>query len=113
MQISFDRKTITNCLQQNFVLPTFQRDYKWELKHLQDLMSDIQDSFFDNWEPDHGRRTVLGYAPYFLGTIIVTPVAEGANLIVDGQQRITTPNLYSLLLSSDEKFKPRSKHILY
>ena len=39
MQISFDRKTITNCLQQNFVLPTFQRDYKWELKHLQDLMS--------------------------------------------------------------------------
>ncbi|HGG9062211.1 TPA: DUF262 domain-containing protein, partial [Enterobacter hormaechei subsp. xiangfangensis] len=90
MQISFDRKTITNCLQQNFVLPTFQRDYKWELKHLQDLMSDIQDSFFDNWEPDHGRRTVLGYAPYFLGTIIVTPVAEGANLIVDGQQRITT-----------------------
>ncbi|HEJ0330412.1 TPA: DUF262 domain-containing protein [Serratia marcescens] len=90
MQISFDRKTITNCLQQNFVLPTFQRDYKWELKHLQDLMSDIQDSFFDNWEPEHGRRTVLGYAPYFLGTIIVTPVADGANLIVDGQQRITT-----------------------
>ncbi|WP_117590533.1 DUF262 domain-containing protein [Pectobacterium carotovorum] len=90
MQISFDRKTITNCLQQNFVLPTFQRDYKWELKHLQDLMSDIQDSFFDNWEQEHGRRTVLGYAPYFLGTIIVTPVADGANLIVDGQQRITT-----------------------
>ncbi|EOC1338421.1 DUF262 domain-containing protein [Cronobacter dublinensis] len=90
MQISFDRKTITNCLQQNFVLPTFQRDYKWELKHLQDLMSDIQDSFFDNWEPEHGRRTVLGYAPYFLGTIIVTPVEDGANLIVDGQQRITT-----------------------
>lgn len=90
MQISFDRKTITNCLQQNFVLPTFQRDYKWELKHLQDLMSDIQDSFFDNWEPQHGRKSVLGYAPYFLGTIIVTPVAEGANLIVDGQQRITT-----------------------
>lgn len=45
MQITFDRKTVNECLRQKFSLPTFQRDYKWELKHLTDLLTDIRESF--------------------------------------------------------------------
>ncbi|GLT23230.1 hypothetical protein GCM10007933_26930 [Zoogloea oryzae] len=96
MQITFDRKTVNTCLQQKFVLPTFQRDYKWEAKHLQELLTDIQEAFLSSWKPGHGRKDVLGYDNYFLGTIITTPVAQGGNAIVDGQQRITT---LTLLLS--------------
>lgn len=90
MQITFDRKTVNNCLQQKFVLPTYQRDYKWEAKHLQELLNDIQEAFLTSRKPNHGRRDVLGYEPYFLGTIITTQVAQGGKAIVDGQQRITT-----------------------
>ena len=90
MDITFDRKTVNTCLQQKFVLPTYQRDYKWEAKHLQELLTDIQEAFLSSWKPTHGRRDVLGYDAYFLGTIITTQVGQGGKAIVDGQQRITT-----------------------
>jgi len=93
MQITFDRKTVNTCLQQRFVLPTYQRDYKWELKHLQDLIADVQEAFLSARKPTDGRRDVLGYEPYFLGTIITTPVDQGGKAIVDGQQRIATLTL--------------------
>lgn len=93
MQITFDRKTVNTCLQQKFVLPTYQRDYKWESKHLHELLSDIQEAFLACWKPAHGRKDVLGYDSYFLGTIITTQVAQGGKAIVDGQQRITTLTL--------------------
>ncbi|KIF81809.1 DUF262 domain-containing protein [Noviherbaspirillum autotrophicum] len=96
MQITFDRKTVNTCLQQKFVLPTYQRDYKWTVKHLQELLTDIQEAFLSTWKPNHGRQDVLGYDSYFLGTIITTQVAQGGKAIVDGQQRITT---LTLLLS--------------
>jgi uncharacterized protein with ParB-like and HNH nuclease domain len=93
MQITFDRKTVNNCLQQKFVLSTYQRDYKWETKHLHELLNDIQEAFLTSRKPHHGRRDVLGYEPHFLGTIITTQVAQGGKAIVDGQQRITTLSL--------------------
>jgi hypothetical protein len=96
MQITFDRRTINACLQQRFILPTYQRDYKWEAKHLQDLLNDVQEAFLSAHDPTHGRQDVLGYEPYFLGTIITTTVDHGAKAIIDGQQRITT---LTLLLS--------------
>lgn len=93
MQITFDRKTVNTCLQQKFVLPTYQRDFKWEVKHLQELMTDVQEAFLGEWQNTHGRRDVLGYESYFLGTIITTQVTQGGKAIVDGQQRITTLTL--------------------
>lgn len=93
MQITFDRKTVNTCLQQKFVLPTYQRDYKWESKHLHELLSDIQEAFLACWKPAHGRKDVLGYDSYFLGTIITTQVGQGGKAIVDGQQRVTTLTL--------------------
>ncbi|HDR9486723.1 TPA: DUF262 domain-containing protein [Burkholderia aenigmatica] len=90
MDITFDRRTVAQCLQQRFALPTYQRDYKWEVKHLQELLTDVQESFLANYDPTHGRIEVAKYSPYFLGTIITTPAESGQRAIVDGQQRITT-----------------------
>jgi len=90
MEISADRRTVHQCLEQRFSLPSYQREYKWELKHFQELLLDIQEAFFENYEENHGRNAVAKYDPYFLGTIITTPAPDGMRTIVDGQQRITT-----------------------
>ena len=93
MDITFDRKTVGACLQQRFCLPTYQREYKWAVKHLFELITDIQDEFFEAYEDKHGRSEVGNYPPYFLGTIITTPEGEGRRGIIDGQQRLTTLTL--------------------
>jgi hypothetical protein len=108
VQITFDRKTVNTCLQQRFVLPTYQRDYKWEVKHLEDLVNDVQEAFVSARNPTDGRRDVLGYEPYFLGTIITTPVDKGGKAIVDGQQRITT---LSMLLCCAHRFSRRDAQL--
>lgn len=90
MEISSDRRSVHQCLEQRFSLPTYQREYKWELKHFQDLLQDILEAFFAEYSPAHGRSNVANYARYFLGTIITTSSTDGQRTIVDGQQRITT-----------------------
>jgi hypothetical protein len=90
MDISFDRRNVSQCLQQRFTLPTYQREYKWEVKHLHELLTDVQETFFANYRPEHGRAEVAKYGSYFLGTIITTPSNDGSRAIVDGQQRLTT-----------------------
>ncbi|EPO5087735.1 DUF262 domain-containing protein [Enterobacter hormaechei] len=102
--MSIEQKYISTCLQQKFNLPTYQRDYKWGMNQLQDLMSDIQHTFLSQWKNDHGRESILNYKDYFLGSIIVAPGLNGGKIIIDGQQRVTTLTLilcyfhrYSLL----------------
>lgn len=90
MDITFDRRTLQTALLQRFTLPTYQRDYRWESKHLQELLTDIQEQFLSNYESSHGRAEVAVYSPYFLGTIITTNGAAGKRSIIDGQQRLTT-----------------------
>lgn len=106
MQITFDRKTVNTCLQQKFILPSYQRDYKWEIKHIQELLTDIQEAFLSSWKAGHGRKDILGYDSYFLGTIITTQVAQGGKAIVDGQQRITTLTLLLSYVHRLNKKKP-------
>lgn len=106
MEITFDRRTVSECLQQSFVLPTYQRDYKWEHKHLRELLSDIQEAFFLSYKPNHGRTEVKKYPPYFLGTIITTPGETGAKSIVDGQQRITSLAMLVAYFNKISKINP-------
>lgn len=90
MEITFDRKTVGMCLQQRFVLPSYQREYRWKTKHLRELLIDIQEVFLDSYDVCHGRQDVGNYPAYFLGTIITTIAEVGAKSIIDGQQRLTT-----------------------
>lgn len=90
MEVTTDRRTVQQCLEQRYALPTYQRDYKWETKHLRELLEDVQDVFFSQFDLTHARTDVSKYEKYFLGTIITIPADEGRRAIVDGQQRITT-----------------------
>jgi len=93
MEVTTDRRSVQQCLEQRYALPTYQRDYKWEAKHLRELLEDVQDVFFSAFEEKHARTDVSKYDKYFLGTIITIPADEGRRAIVDGQQRITTLTL--------------------
>lgn len=115
--MSIEQKYISTCLQQKFNLPTYQRDYKWGVAQLQDLISDIQHSFLSEWRQEHGRESIFSYKDYFLGSIIIAPADGGGKVIIDGQQRITTLTLllcyfhrYSLLNPSLD-ISPIDTHI--
>jgi Uncharacterized conserved protein len=106
MEITFDRKTVNTCLQQRFALPTFQREYRWQYSHVQELLTDIQGEFSTNYDPAHSRQKVGEYSPYFLGTIITTAGADGTRLIIDGQQRLTTITLLLAYIYRHAKMNP-------
>lgn len=91
--ITFDRQTVNQALQNKYNLPTYQRDYKWTEKQFRELLTDLQGAFLDNYEPEHGRKDVGSYEDYFLGTIITTETTDGVKSIIDGQQRLTTLTL--------------------
>ena len=102
--MGIEQKSVSACLQQKFNLPTYQREYKWGITQLQDLLSDIQHTFLSQWDASHGRNHALSYKEYFLGSIITAPGVNGSKIIIDGQQRVTTLTLvlcyfhrYSLL----------------
>jgi len=91
--ITFDRRTINEALQNKYVLPTYQREYKWTEKQFRELLTDLQDAFLQNYKLEHGRKDVGSYSEYFLGTIITTELQDGQKSIIDGQQRLATITL--------------------
>src|SRR5256886_2519225 len=79
-----------------YTIDTYQREYSWETKHVEDLIQDLSQRFLGQWGPLHERRDVQHYQSYFLGPIITT-ASERINLI-DGQQRLTTLTLLLIFL---------------
>ena len=75
----------------------FQRGYRWEKKHVEELIDDLTQAFQDNYDEGDSREDVMGYDLYFLGSII-TSQKDDHKSIVDGQQRITTITLLLIYL---------------
>ena len=64
-------------LETNLSIPEYQRPYRWNLKNVEQLLSDIYKNQSD------------GHNVYLMGTVIVH-LYEDTYYIVDGQQRVTT-----------------------
>ena len=71
-----------------FVIPSYQRGYRWEPKQVRTLLEDIRYS--------DGK-------PYCLQPVVVRKRDDGKYELIDGQQRLTT--IYLLLKYIKEKFK--------
>ena len=82
---------------QSFSIDEYQREYKWEKKHVDDLLSDLYGKFEKSYEAGDDTKAVSEYDEYFLGSIIVSK-RENKSYIVDGQQRITTLTLLLIYL---------------
>ena len=73
-----------------FVIPSYQRGYRWEPKQVRILLEDIRYS--------DGK-------PYCLQPVVVRKREDGKYELIDGQQRLTT--IYILLKYLKKEYKPR------
>jgi hypothetical protein len=80
-----------------FAIDDYQREYKWTTKQVEELINDLSSRFLEEWEESHERKAVQRYGGYFLGSVVLSHKDE-RNLIVDGQQRITTLTLLLMYL---------------
>ncbi|MCY3830955.1 MAG: DUF262 domain-containing protein [Rhodospirillaceae bacterium] len=87
-----DAKSVRSLLGEKYRIDYYQRDYKWELKHIRELIEDLTTRFLQEFEFGHERKAVANYGKYFLGSIIVSE-KNGVRYIVDGQQRLTSLTL--------------------
>jgi hypothetical protein len=69
-----------------YVVPSFQREYVWETKQVEQLLQDIHTEF----SADNRVAT----PEYFIGSIVVCSNSQGVYELVDGQQRMTTIYLF-------------------
>jgi uncharacterized protein with ParB-like and HNH nuclease domain len=80
-----------------YAIDFYQRDYKWQSKQCEELISDLTSRFLDAYRPSHVRSDVASYPAYFLGSIVLSKKSDGV-FIVDGQQRLTTLTLLLIFL---------------
>lgn len=83
----------------------YQREYKWETKHIISILEDLEQKFLNSYDPSHQREEVKFYAHYFLGSIIVGQKNK-QNFIIDGQQRLTTLTLLLIHLNNLQRTRP-------
>lgn len=102
-EINGKTKSIRELLfNQKYSIDYYQREYKWETKHVQELIDDLSGKFLDFYRPEHERTQVAQYGHYFLGSIIISK-RNGQKYIIDGQQRMTTITLLLIFLHNLQK----------
>ena len=95
-----EAKTVKQLLKGiKYSIDYYQREYKWEKKHIDELVNDLVTKFYEGYEENHERKRVADYPHYFLGSIIISS-KDSANFIVDGQQRLTSLTLFIILLNN-------------
>ncbi len=91
-------KTVRELLSgQRYSIDYYQREYRWQRKHVQELIEDLTDQFQDSYSPGDERDAVQKYGHYFLGSVILSK-RDNKVFIVDGQQRLTTLTLLLIYL---------------
>lgn len=73
-------KLLSEMQGKKFIIPDFQRPYKWEIEKCETLWNDIV-NFFENDPAD---------TDYFLGTIVTAENVDKNPEVIDGQQRLTS-----------------------
>lgn len=91
-------KTVQDLLKdEKFSIDDYQREYKWDKKQIDELVSDLSSKFLAHYQPGHETREITQYDSYFLGSIIVSK-RDGTNYLIDGQQRTTSLTLLLIYL---------------
>jgi uncharacterized protein with ParB-like and HNH nuclease domain len=98
-ELSVSRKNISKLFsemqEKKFIIPDYQRPYKWDEEKCETLWNDITNFFIERKDNEE----------YFLGTIVTCKSDEKSNYIeiIDGQQRITS--LFLLLRAFYKKLE--------
>lgn len=73
-----------------FDVDFYQREYVWQRKQLEDLITDLSSEFLKSWNANDSLESIRDYDPYFMGEIVLSLQEGKRSSIIDGQQRITT-----------------------
>jgi uncharacterized protein with ParB-like and HNH nuclease domain len=79
IQIQFDYLSLEKCFKNFYTVPDYQREYVWEERQVNQLLSDV----FDEFDSNHNKE-------YFIGSTVVFKDDNGSYELIDGQQRTTT-----------------------
>ena len=91
MSIQFTSKKVGELLKKgNLRIPSYQRPYKWNRKHIRNLFYDLRDA--------------MGKKEYQIGSVILHENDRHLD-IVDGQQRLISISLFLHLLDDLENYK--------
>lgn len=85
---------------EKFFIDYFQREYRWQEKHIKLLVDDLSSAFLKSYDPEHERKEVANYQTYYLGPVVFSENTDnGKKSIIDGQQRITSITLLLIFLN--------------
>lgn len=87
--------SVQQLMNENLVIPNYQRPYKWSTRNIENLLADITQSIVD--ANKYGEKSFR----YRIGTIILHRDVKGQLNIVDGQQRVISLVLLNKYLNGD------------
>jgi uncharacterized protein with ParB-like and HNH nuclease domain len=97
---------------QKFFIDYFQREYRWQEKHIKLLIEDLTNTFSKSYNKEDKRSAVSKYQSYYLGPVVFSVDPEsGKKSIIDGQQRITSITLFLIYLNNLQKESPQKVSI--
>ncbi|MGI6520361.1 MAG: DUF262 domain-containing protein [Fermentimonas sp.] len=104
-KIEATNKNINQLLKnQKFTIDYFQREYRWQEKHIKLLVEDLTTTFLKSYSEGDKRSDVANYQNYYLGSIVFSIEPESnKKSIIDGQQRITSITLLLIYLNHLQK----------
>jgi uncharacterized protein with ParB-like and HNH nuclease domain len=97
-----DRKVFDVLNERKYTVDYFQREYSWEQKHIEQLVTDLTSTFLDAYTEGDPRTAVEHYNNYYLGPFVVSS-KDGMKSIIDGQQRLTSLTLFLIFLNNLQK----------
>ena len=101
-KIDGKEKSLRELLQsKKYTLYYYQREYRWQRKHVQEMIEDLTGEFLANYKPEHKREDVANYGVYFMGSIVL---AGDENAIIDGQQRLSSLTLLLMYLNNRQAY---------
>jgi uncharacterized protein with ParB-like and HNH nuclease domain len=97
-----DRNVFEVLNERKYTVDFFQREYSWEQKHIDQLVSDLTTTFLEVYDDGDPRPAVEHYNNYYLGPFVVSS-KNGMKSIIDGQQRLTSLTLFLIYLNNLQK----------
>ena len=111
-QIHALNKSISSILKdQKFTIDFFQREYRWQEKHIRLLIEDLTSTFLKSYKESDKRSEIANYQSYYLGPAVFSKNDDGKKSIIDGQQRITSITLLLIYLNHLQKDNPQKVNI--
>jgi len=78
-RIESDDLSLADLFKDFYVVPDFQREYVWEPEHVEKLLQDVYDEFYDE------QSRLTEGAEYFVGSVVACSDRAGAYQLIDGQ----------------------------